>query len=301
MRGKLVAAPTAMTADELVVEQIKERVRDLERVTSADVYAYAGPIADFTPDLFKGLVESVSRKRSTALLWLETNGGLVESTERIANVLRYHYRIVDFAVTTFAMSAGTILAMSGDSIVMDYSATLGPIDPQIRRAGSDRYVPALGYLEKYDELVRKSAEGRLTTAEATYLLQHFDPGELYQFEQARDLSIALLEEWLVKYKFKNWKVTENRGLKVTAQMKRDRAVEIAQMLNDTKVWHSHSRGISMEVLKRKLKLHIDALEDKPDVKNSVDNLVTLFQDYRRKLGHNTFAIAYSKGYHGHGH
>ena len=43
------------------------------------------------------------------------------------------------------------------------------------------------------------------------------------------------------------------------------------------------------------------LDDKPDVKNSVDNLVTLFQDYRRKLGHNTFAIAYSKGYHGHGH
>jgi len=33
------------------------------------------------------------------------------------------------------------------------------------------------------------------------LIQGFDQGELYYYEQARELSIALLKEWLVKYKF----------------------------------------------------------------------------------------------------
>lgn len=43
---------------------------------------------------------------------------------------------------------------------------LGPIDPQVR---NDRqwYVPALGYLEQYERLVQKSADGTLTTAELT--------------------------------------------------------------------------------------------------------------------------------------
>jgi ClpP class serine protease len=95
------------------------------------------------------------------------------------------------------MSAGTVLVMSGDTIHMDYASTLGPIDPQVRNR-AEQWVPALGYLEQYDRLVEKSKAGTLTTAELTYLLQNFDPAELYQYEQERELSIALLEEWLVR-------------------------------------------------------------------------------------------------------
>ena len=78
--------------------------------------------------------------------------------------------------------------MAGDAIWMDYASTLGPIDPQIRRNG--QYVPALGYLEQYQRLVDKSANGDLTTAELAYLVQNFDPAELFQYEQERDLSIV---------------------------------------------------------------------------------------------------------------
>ncbi len=108
------------------------------------------------------------------------------------------------------MSAGTVLVMSGDSIYMDYSSALGPIDPQIQRAGGNALVPALGYLEQYDRLIKKSANGTLTSAELAYLIDKFDPAELYYYEQARELSIALLKEWLVKYKFKNWTTTQTK-------------------------------------------------------------------------------------------
>jgi predicted RNase H-like nuclease len=69
-----------------------------------------------------------------------------------------------------------------------------------------------------------------------------------------------LEEWIVKYKFKNWTVTETRKLPVTEQMKKDAATAIANELNNTKRWHSHGYGISMEVLQRELKLLVNDYE-----------------------------------------
>src|SRR4029078_10078292 len=122
--------------------------------------------------------------------------------QRIVDTLRHHYSIVDFVIPNYAMSAGTVLALSGDAIHMDYYSILGPIDPQLRRSGSQRMVPALGYLVQYERLIAKSRKGELSTAELAFLLQKFDLAELYEYEQARNLSITLLREWLAKYKFK---------------------------------------------------------------------------------------------------
>ena len=91
-------------------------------------------------------------------------------------------------------------------------------------------------------LIDKSARGELTTAELVYLVQNFDAAELNRYDQERELSIALLEEWLVKYRLKNWKRTEGRGAPVTKPLRVARARQIATELNDTNHWHSHSRG-----------------------------------------------------------
>jgi len=133
------------------------------------------------------------------LLVLETNGGQIEVVERIADLIRYHYpEEVSVIIPNYAMSAGTVLAMVGDSIYMDYYSVLGPIDPQVQIKNGDTFVPALGYLAKYNELIDKSAKGTLTSAEVAFLLDKFDPAELHQFQQARALSIELLKKWLVK-------------------------------------------------------------------------------------------------------
>jgi hypothetical protein len=167
---------------------------------------------------------------------------------------------VEFVVPNYAMSAGTVLVMSGDAIHMDYFSILGPIDPQIE-ASSGQRIPALGYLEKYDELRKDPA---VTPAEVAYLIAKFDPAEMYQFEQARELSISLLKKWLVKYKFKDWDRTETRGLVVTQSMKKKRAETIARTLNKTDLWHTHGHGISMEVLRSQLlKLKIEDFEATP--------------------------------------
>lgn len=271
-------------ADRIIEVQLKERIENLEAAAQADALTYFGPIYPMASEMIKEAIEELPQKRDSILFLLDTGGGLIDVAERIAKILRHHYKRVVFVVPGEAMSAGTILVMSGDSIYMDYASTLGPIDPQIQ-APSGNWVPALGYLEQYNRLIRKSEEGDLTSAELSYLIENFNPAELYQYEQERELSIALLEEWLATYKFKNWKKTESKGKKVTQQMRKERAADIARKLNETNRWHSHSRGIPMAVLRRDLKLLIDDLAEDQSLGPAVHGYYHLLKDYTFKRGY----------------
>ncbi len=64
-------------------------------------------------------------------LILHTPGGLVLAAEQIAHGLAQHTGKVTVFVPHYAMSGGTLLALTADEIVMDPNAVLGPVDPQI--------------------------------------------------------------------------------------------------------------------------------------------------------------------------
>ena len=165
---------------------------------------------------------------------------------------------------------------------MDYYSRLGPIDPQVE-SGTGEQVPALGYLARYEALLDKAKSGSISHAEMSLLL-NFDQAELYKFDQARELSITLLKEWLVNYKFRDWKETEDRGRRVTNRMRTSRAASIARKLNDTDRWHSHGYGISMDVLRRDLDLKIDDFGADHGLSRAIRGYHELFEDYLAKLG-----------------
>lgn len=288
---------TNESANRIVEDRIRDRLTAMEEALESDVVMYAGPIQDPAPDILKQVMGRIEDKQEKLTIVLETSGGHIEVAERIANIFRHHYSVVNFLVGTYAMSAGTVLALSGDDVLMDYASTLGPIDPQVMPPNGDRFVPALGYLEQYDRLVKKSHEGTLSSIEAAYFLQSFDPAEMSLYAHARELSIALLEEWLATYKFRNWHRTETQDVAVTLEMKRERAKEIAVALNDTSHWHSHSRGITMSKL-RDLKLKVDDIDDNPDLRSAFNDYWTLIREYRVKLGHNSTSVNWQGGYLG---
>ena len=62
---------------------------------------------------------------------IHTPGGLVLAAEQIAYALKRHQGKVTFFVPHYAMSGGTLLALSADEVVMDPDAVLGPVDPQL--------------------------------------------------------------------------------------------------------------------------------------------------------------------------
>ena len=177
------------------------------------------------------------------------------------------------------MSAGTILALSADRIMMDDLSCLGPIDPQIEK--DDKLVPALSYLNQFERLNEKAKDDELTTTEYA-LINKLDLGDLYQFEQARALSNELLVKWLSKYKFKNWRKTETKGNKVSEEMKKNRANEIASLLNDPDRWHSHGRAIDRETLRNEVNLKIDALEENEKLYHHIRDYFAFLEDFMQR-------------------
>ena len=279
--------------DALVPPSVQDSVREwantrllgIEEMLNADGLSIISPILESVEHRTRIAVESRQNRRTSLFVILDTPGGVVEVVERIVRVLRRHYEEVKFIIPNRAMSAGTVLAMSGDAILMDYHSCLGPIDPQLSVDGS--LVPALSYLAQYHKLIEKSTEGYLSTAELV-LLQKLDLAELHRFELARDLSIELLKEWLTKYKFKDWTVTETNGTPVTVDMRENRAEEIARKLNDQKRWLTHARGIDMVTLRDELKLKIDDLDDNPPLKEAVWGYFWFMISHMQTTGNSNF-------------
>jgi membrane-bound ClpP family serine protease len=270
-------------SNQIILDQLRACSSGVETATDSDCLSVISPIVGGLDDAVRRVIEDRADKRAKLSVLLETPGGFIETAQRMAETFRHHYKHVDFIVPNFAMSAGTVLALSGDAIWMDYYSTLGPIDPQFERPNGGLF-PALGYLIQYERLVEKSRAGTLTSAELAYLLNSFNPAEMYRYEQAKELSIALLKEWLVKYKFKNWRRTETRGLSVTASMKTSRAKAVAEKLSDTTTWNSHGRGISMAVLRRDVRLVIDDFGADPKLDSSIRLYYRLMKDFMARLG-----------------
>ena len=234
--------------------------------------------------IVEDLAQDPNKKEQLAVL-LTTTGGSAMAVERYVNIIRQHYDKVIFIVPDYAYSAGTIFCMSGDEIWMDYFSVLGPIDPQVPNK-EGRFVPALGYLDKVNELIAKAQKGILTQAEFL-ILKDFDLAELRQYEQARELTISLLEKWLVKYKFKNWVTHKSNKKSVTDDEKKARAKEIADKLGNNKIWKSHGRPINIEELEN-LKLQIKDFSNMQAERDAIRKYYNLIREFSSKYNMQMF-------------
>jgi len=108
-------------------------------------------------------------------------------------------------------------------------------------------------------MIAKSEQGTLTDAELV-ILQNLDLAMLSRYEQAKNLTITLLKKWLVEYKFKDWAFhrsdPEKLNQPVTPAEKQQRAEEIATLLANNRIWHSHGRKIGVNTLKNLLRLEV---------------------------------------------
>ena len=268
--------------DDKIHRLLNEKLNALEKHFESDILTFFGPF-EGGENFFLKIVEDLAndeQNKDKIFIVLTTGGGSANVVERFVNILRNHYKEVNFIVPDYAYSAGTIFCMSGDNIYMDYFSVLGPIDPQVQNR-EGKLVAALGYLDKINELLVKAENNTLTQAEFI-ILKDFDLAELRGYEQAKDLTIALLEKWLVNYKFKNWnKHRTNPDLKgqpVSEDEKIARAKEIAGHLSDNNKWKSHGRPIDINALKE-LRLEIDDYSNNKERRTLIREYYELVSDY----------------------
>jgi hypothetical protein len=281
----------------LIESVLQNGNKEIGKLFDSDVLFLKAPMEQPVDDAIKDEIEeikeetkNVNESKDKLTVIVETNGGYIETVERIVSVFRQHYTHVEYVVPNYAYSAGTILVLSGDELYMDYYSILGPIDPQIGADDGNGSLPGMGYLAKFEELVgqindpSKSADE--TRAQVAYLIKRFDPAKLFTIEQAIEHSKQLLREWLPKYKFKSWTVKETSGLPVTDADRTQRANEIASALGDAKLWHSHGRGVGIkELTGDAIKLKVKDFRSDATINQNISHYYGLLTDFMARNRH----------------
>lgn len=185
--------------------------KDIERHRKRPLLVYAtkflgGPIPPGVPnfidlsdvDGFTDLINSVKDTNAVDVL-LHSPGGRPDATERLVELLRNHFKKVDFLIPHSAYSAATMLALSGDNIILHPSAALGPIDPQING------IPARIIKNGFKKIKEKIAkEGPKTLPAYIPLIEKSCTMEILELcEDSEKLSTKLVSNWLKKYMFKD--------------------------------------------------------------------------------------------------
>lgn len=241
-----------------------ERKKYLKQVSSLrdgnDVFTYAADLTLPDPKIsiiyediiaIKDQLENLSGNALDVIL--ETPGGIGEIAEDIVNLFRSKYSRVSFIIPGSAKSAGTIITMSGDEILMEPASSLGPIDAQLQ--WRDKAISADAFLEGFKRIKDEvQTSGNLNKAYIP-ILSNISPGEIEHAQNALKFAHTLVSDWLTQYKFKNWKIHSSTNQPVTPDERKKRALDIAEALSDQKRWKTHGRSIKIRDLEG-LKLKI---------------------------------------------
>lgn len=256
-----------------VLNEIRKSMTEIEEIRKRTVICYLSNIAnqgikastaiDYNDDLpFSEMISSVDPAVKDIDIIIVTPGGSAEQVAKFVDKLRPRFTNITFILPNIAMSAGTIFAMSGDDIIMDSRAYIGPIDPQVP-SKDGRYVPAQAILTLISE-IQKRGEDLLKNGQDPpwtdlQILRQLDGKEIGDALSASKYSVELVENYLFNYKFKTWD-KHSDGRAVTDDEKRNQANEIAEKLCSHEHWKTHSRGITREVAWNDCKIKITPSE-----------------------------------------
>jgi hypothetical protein len=202
-------------------------------------------------------------------IYIETPGGSGEAAEEIVEFIRNKFDFVSFIVSGEAKSAGTIMVLSADEILMTQTGSLGPIDAQVRVGRST--ISAYDYIEWIEEKHKEAQEkGKLNPFDATMIAQ-ISPGELKGVNNALCFAKDLVAKWLKEYKFKHWNITKTRQITVDEEMKTKRADEIVSRLVNHTEWRSHGRSLKIEDLEE-IGLEIKKVKDDTQLEDIVNRI-----------------------------
>lgn len=271
-----------MTFEQLSAERKAQLRRISELRGGRDVLVFAADLNKGTPlisisyaDILPISDQLDNLSGSGLDLILETPGGSGEVTEDIVRLLRSKYpHQMAVIVPGWAKSAGTILAMAGDEILMGPASALGPIDAQLSWQGKVFSADAL--LEGMEKIKAEvEASGVLNKAYIP-ILQGISPGELQGAEDALKFARVLVTGWLAKYKFGDWTAHSTTGQPVTDADREARAEEIAKQLCDHRRWLVHGRSIKIEDFQL-MRLRITDYSKTPDLFDAIQRYHTLLQ------------------------
>ena len=133
------------------------------------------------------------------LLVLHTPGGMAEAAQTIVDYLRSKFSAIDALVPTYAMSAGTMIALGCDRIVMGRQSQLGPTDPQL--IVGNRPFSAHSIVEQFEEAKGEITGNPILAHAWAPVLRSFGPALLQEARKSISYGQSLVQDWLQKFMF----------------------------------------------------------------------------------------------------
>ncbi|GAB4327395.1 MAG: S49 family peptidase [Calditrichia bacterium] len=187
-------------------------------------------------------------------LVLHTPGGITNAAESLVEYMHTKFDYIEVIVPTYAMSAGTMISLASNLIIMGKQSQLGPIDPQMPVAG--RYVSAQSIVDQF-EMAKKEISEAPSLANVWFpILQTVGPALLKEALNALEYSEKIVGEWLAKRMFSSDPDRENKS-KAVAHFFRDAAVHL-----------SHGSRISKERA-RETGVKVEDLENDQELQDAV--------------------------------
>lgn len=130
------------------------------------------------------------------VLILHTPGGVTNAIETIGEYLLSKFQRIEVVVPTLAMSAGTMLSLAANEIIMGRQSQLGPIDPQLP-IGS-RAVSARAIVDQFETARSEILQDQRTAHLWAPVLQSAGPALLQEAKNALDYSEHMVARWMEK-------------------------------------------------------------------------------------------------------
>lgn len=224
----------------------------------------------------QGIMEVICGLNGSELdLIIHSPGGSPMAAEGIVTYLRSKFSNIRVVVPQLAMSAATMIACAGDSILMGKHSFLGPIDPQLQLSTSlgARSVPAQAVLDQFDRAVKECQDPSKLAAWMPMLSQ-YGPDLLAVCENSIGMARDLVRGWLRQYMFHS-----------DPQAAR-KARRIADWLSQHNYFKSHGRHIPRtELVNRGL-----VVEQLEDDQNLQDLVLSVFHATTHTFGGPTVKI-----------
>jgi uncharacterized protein YeaC (DUF1315 family) len=166
-------------------------------------------------DGFLEVTRGISEKQADVMIY--SPGGLPDAADSIVHIIRSKFTHTRFIVPSVAKSAATMIALSGDELLMEENAELGPIDPQFRFVkgdGTSVMSPAQAIIDQFG--MAQDIVGKDPTKLPAWLpiLHQYGPSLYQQCLNAIELSKKYVGEWLKTGMFKDLDDKEERAQKV---------------------------------------------------------------------------------------
>lgn len=118
------------------LDDFKAAIRDVAEENAAEVFIYSGMIDDEGHSKLNQLACQFGGQRArNVLLYITTYGGDADCAFRIARLIQRKYSEGKFTiyVNTICKSAGALIAIGADEIIMSELSELGPLDVQLAK------------------------------------------------------------------------------------------------------------------------------------------------------------------------